>query len=107
MRVLYFLFLVAFVGAVGLFAYQNNFAQTVRFWDRSWELTFPLVVGATYLLGMLSGWTVLGMLKRVRTDANQLWTKVQDYNELHPIPEDKRMEVSFYFGQCVIPADEE
>ena len=50
---------------------------------------------------------VLGMLKRVRTDANELWTKVQDYNAGHPIAEDKKMEVSFYFGQCVIPPDEE
>ena len=50
---------------------------------------------------------VLGMLKRVRTDANELWTKVQNHNDAHPIAEDDKMEVSFYFGQCVIPADEE
>jgi lipopolysaccharide assembly protein A len=64
MRVLYFLFLVAFVGVVGLFAYQNNKPETVTFWDRSWELSFPLIVGGAYLLGMLSGWTVVGMLRR-------------------------------------------
>jgi Na+/proline symporter len=71
MRVLYFLFLVAFVGAIGLFAYQNNRPETVTFWDRSWDLTFPLVVAGTYLLGMLSGWTVIGMLKRS-------WQRVTD-----------------------------
>jgi hypothetical protein len=50
---------------------------------------------------------VLGLLKRVRTDANELWTKVQAHNDAHPVAEETKMEVSFYFGQCVIPADEE
>lgn len=63
-RVIYFLFLLVFVGAIGLFAYQNNWPETVTLWDRKWETTFPVVVGAAYLLGMLSGWTVVGMLKR-------------------------------------------
>jgi lipopolysaccharide assembly protein A len=64
MRVLYFLILVLFVGAIGLFAYQNSHTTNVTVWDRSWELPFPAVVGATYLLGMLSGWSVVGMLRR-------------------------------------------
>lgn len=64
MRAVCFLFLAAFVGVVGLFAYQNNRPETVTLWDRQWELTFPLVVGGAYLLGMLSGWTVVGLLRR-------------------------------------------
>jgi hypothetical protein len=50
---------------------------------------------------------VLGLLKRVRGEANELWSRVQQYNEQHPIPEQGRAEVSFYFGQCVTPADED
>jgi hypothetical protein len=50
---------------------------------------------------------VLGLLKRVRAEANELWAKVQRHNDGHPVPEDVKMEVSFYFGQCVTPADEE
>ena len=50
---------------------------------------------------------VLGLLKRVRAEANELWTRVQGHNERHPIGDDVRMEVSFYFGQCVTPPDEE
>jgi hypothetical protein len=50
---------------------------------------------------------VLGLLKHVRAQANELWTKVQAHNEAHPVPEDGKLEVSFYFGQCVIPADED
>jgi hypothetical protein len=50
---------------------------------------------------------VLGLLKRVRSDVNELWGEVQSYNQENPIPEESRTEVSFYFGQCVTPPDEE
>ena len=50
---------------------------------------------------------VLGLLKQVRALANELWDRVQRHNEAHGIPEEGRSEVSFYFGQCVTPADEE
>lgn len=50
---------------------------------------------------------VLGLLKRVRAEVNELWSDVQGYNERHPIPEDRKMEVSFYFGQCVTGPDDE
>ena len=49
---------------------------------------------------------VLGLLKQVRAEANELWDKVQDYNADHPIPEDARTEVSFYFGQSTVSHDE-
>jgi hypothetical protein len=50
---------------------------------------------------------VLGLLKRVRADVNELWNAVQAYNEQHPIPEDSKVEVSFYFGQCVTGPDDD
>lgn len=50
---------------------------------------------------------VLGLLHRVRSEGNDLWNRVQAYNEEHPIADDQRTEVSFYFGQCVTPPDEE
>jgi uncharacterized integral membrane protein len=64
MRVIYFLLLVIFVAAAGLFAWQNQEATTVRFWH--WSITCPVsaVIGAVYLVGMLTGWTVVGVLKR-------------------------------------------
>lgn len=79
MRVIYFLFLVAFVAVVGMFAYQNSRTETVTFWDRSWELPFPLVVGGAYLLGMLSGWTVIGMLRRS-------WRAVAEPDDRRQVP---------------------
>jgi hypothetical protein len=64
MRVLCFLFLVVFAGAVGAFAYFNNEPVAVRFFE--WSLTTRLaaVAGVAYLLGMLSGWSVIGMVRR-------------------------------------------
>ena len=64
MRFLCFLFLVAFAGAVGAFAYFNREPVALRLFE--WSATYSLaaVAGAAYLLGMLSGWSVVGMLRR-------------------------------------------
>ena len=64
MRVIYFLFLVAFLVLVGGFAYYNQRMEDVTFYDQHWAVSFPTLVGATYLLGMLTGWAVVGMLRR-------------------------------------------
>jgi hypothetical protein len=50
---------------------------------------------------------VLGLLKRVRAEVNDLWTQVQRHNEQNPVPEESKTEVSFYFGQSVTPSDED
>jgi hypothetical protein len=49
---------------------------------------------------------VLGLLRRVRADVNELWNRVHRYNQQHPIAEGAATEVSFYFGQCVTSEDE-
>ena len=68
MRFVYFLFLILFVGAVAVFAVQNQDAVPLRFdigvfqWAETVNLA--LLIGVVYLLGMLSGWTVVGLLRR-------------------------------------------
>lgn len=64
MRTFCLLFLVAFTAAVALFAYSNQSETTLRFLQ--WEFTTSLAViaGVAYLLGMFSGWTIVGMLRR-------------------------------------------
>jgi lipopolysaccharide assembly protein A len=64
MRVIQAALFLAFLGAVGLFAVQNTRSITVGFWK--WELTAPvaLVIVAVYLLGMISGWTVVAFVRR-------------------------------------------
>jgi lipopolysaccharide assembly protein A len=65
MRFLCFLFLVAFAGAAGLLAYENRQEVTLTVFETySVTTTIPVLVGLTYLAGMLSGWTVVGMLRR-------------------------------------------
>ena len=64
MRFFYFLFLVAFTGAAAFLAYQNQHAIELRVFDQSYTLKIPMLVGLSYLAGMFSGWTVVGMLRR-------------------------------------------
>jgi hypothetical protein len=49
----------------------------------------------------------LGLLRRVRADVNKVWNRVQRFNDKTAIPEDRQVEVCFYFGQSVISSDEE
>ena len=64
MRALCFLFLIGFACVVGVFAYQNDRPEVISLFGESREVRFPVLVGCVYLLGMLSGWTVVGVLKR-------------------------------------------
>lgn len=64
MRFLCFLFLVAFAGAAALLAYENRQEVTLTVLNYSVTTTIPVLVGLTYVAGMLSGWTVVGMLRR-------------------------------------------
>jgi hypothetical protein len=64
MRFISFLLLLAAVVAIFLFATENDGPVTVRFWD--WQLTtrLALMIVAVYVLGMFSGWFVVGMVQR-------------------------------------------
>ncbi len=64
MRVVYFLILVIVVAAIAVFAVQNNEYITLQYLNRSISTTLPLLIAAVYLLGMVSGWTVIGFLTR-------------------------------------------
>ena len=64
MRFVYLLILLFTLAAVVVFAVQNNETVTVRYLDRSITCALPLLVAVVYLLGMVSGWTVIGLLSR-------------------------------------------
>jgi hypothetical protein len=64
-------------------------------------LSFDLCDGHPYLE------EALGLLRKVRSEVNELWTKVQTYNESHPILDEDKIDVSFYFGQSVVKPNEE
>jgi Na+/proline symporter len=65
MRFLNGLFLIAFLAVVGYLAYDNRGETHLRaftLWEGS--IPLPLLIGAVYVLGMVSGWAVVGMMKR-------------------------------------------
>jgi uncharacterized integral membrane protein len=64
MRWIYLLFLIVFLAAIAVFAVQNHEDISIRYLDRTIQLPLSLLIGATYLLGMFSGWTVVGILRR-------------------------------------------
>jgi lipopolysaccharide assembly protein A len=64
MRWVYLGFLVVVCLAITVFALQNRDDVTLTVYG--WTITGPavLVLGATYVLGMLTGWSVVGVLRR-------------------------------------------
>jgi uncharacterized integral membrane protein len=64
MRLIQAVILLAFLGAIGIFAMQNTQPLTVRFLN--WRLTssVALLAVGVYLLGMLTGWTVVAFVTR-------------------------------------------
>jgi uncharacterized integral membrane protein len=64
MRAFYLLVLMVVVTALAVFAWQNQEAATLHYLDRTVTLPLAALIGAVYLLGMLSGWTVVGILRR-------------------------------------------
>ena len=64
MRVLYITVLVLIVAALAIFAYQNDESVTLRYFRRSITLPISLLIAAVYVLGMVSGWTVVGFFRR-------------------------------------------
>jgi uncharacterized integral membrane protein len=64
MRALYFCVLILIVAALAIFAYQNDESVTLQYFRRSITLPISLLIVVVYVLGMLSGWTVVGFLRR-------------------------------------------
>jgi lipopolysaccharide assembly protein A len=64
MRVLQALLLLIFLSAVLVFSLQNTEVLTVRFLGWSTPAPEAFLIVSVYLLGMLSGWTVVAFLSR-------------------------------------------
>ena len=64
MRAFYAIVLLLFLGAMVAFAVQNMEEITVKFLRGSLEIRLAVLFGGVYVLGMLSGWTVVGLIKK-------------------------------------------
>lgn len=73
MRFFSFLVLAAFAGVVGYFAYTNNQVVSVNLAGNTVETSVPVLALAVYVLGMLTGWAVVGLLRRS-------WNRVVEYD---------------------------
>jgi lipopolysaccharide assembly protein A len=63
MRIVYLVLLVLLIGVTVLFAWQNLQTITVSFFNWSVTLPIALVVAGAYVLGMVSGGSVLAFLR--------------------------------------------
>ncbi len=63
MRYIYGFLLLVFLAAVGIFALQNMQVYTVKFLGYSATAPFALMSVGIYLFGMLTGWTVVGLVR--------------------------------------------
>ena len=64
MRLFYLLVLLLMLAALGVFAVQNQELVTLRYLDPSVVCPLSLLICGVYLVGMVSGWTVLGVFRR-------------------------------------------
>jgi hypothetical protein len=64
MRLLSGLFLLALAAVVGLLAYENNRETALRAWNYRLDVPLPVLIIAVYALGMVSGWWMVGLVKR-------------------------------------------
>jgi uncharacterized membrane protein YciS (DUF1049 family) len=64
MRFLSFVLMVVLLLVVAAFAVQNNQQVTVAFYEWSVSASLAALVAVVYVLGMLTGWTVLGVVRR-------------------------------------------
>jgi lipopolysaccharide assembly protein A len=69
MRYVWFLIFVIILAIIGVFAFENNNPVAINYLDQSLSvqsihLPMSVLIGATYVLGMLTGWAVIGFLKR-------------------------------------------
>jgi uncharacterized integral membrane protein len=64
MRGLYLLILLVLLGATTIFALQNQGTVTLRYLDRSVSSPLSLLIAIVYFVGMLTGWTVIGVVRR-------------------------------------------
>jgi len=69
MRYIWFLVFLIFVAIIGVFAFENSDPVAINYLDQnlsvqSIHLPMSVLIGGIYVLGMLTGWTVVGFLKQ-------------------------------------------
>ena len=63
MRLIYFFLLLLLGGTVAHFVLQNDEPITLHYLGQSLEWSPAVLLGVVYLLGMVSGWTVVRLVQ--------------------------------------------
>ena len=63
MRILYLIALLLLLGAAVVFALENREPMTLEFFNQSISCPRSLMIAIVYLLGMVSGWIVVGLVR--------------------------------------------
>jgi uncharacterized integral membrane protein len=71
MRWIYLVLLLATVAVIVVFIAQNHQEQTVAFFNRSITAPLSLIFVVVYFLGMWSGGTVIGFVRRAFRGATE------------------------------------
>lgn len=64
MRFISGLFLATLLVVLGILAYENNRDTTLHAWNYHLDVPLPVLIVAVYALGMVTGWWMLGLVKR-------------------------------------------
>lgn len=64
MRILSALFLITVVVVLGLLAYENSQTTALHAWKWRLDVPLPVLVAIVYVLGMITGWWLMGLTKR-------------------------------------------
>ncbi len=72
MRTISLILMLVLLVALGILAYENNRTTTLNAFQWSWDLPFPAVIAGSYLLGMLTGWSLVAWMRRS-------WDRVTEY----------------------------
>ena len=65
MRMTYSFLLLLVLGAIGIFALENREMMTLTYFRQSVSCPRSLMIAIVYLLGMLSGWIAVGLVRRL------------------------------------------
>lgn len=76
MSKIYFIITVLTFAAITLFAFQNGESISVSFLTRSAQIPKFAVIAGSYLLGMVTGWGLIGFIKHAIKRSNLRSTKV-------------------------------
>lgn len=64
MKTIYLILLIVFIAAITIFAIQNLDTHNVQFLHMSVQAPLAAVIAVAYILGMITGWSVFGFIRR-------------------------------------------